>query len=142
MVLTRGCRDEIKWSVTSSIASVLEQDDFLKQIIQKVSEAVAKTLQEKFDQWHENVKELISNSPVIGDPKCEVGTLKTENDYMLKKLNELDQDRRSNNLIIFKIMESEQQDLAKEVMKVCDRHLGFKLSDRDILTCYTIEKKD
>nr|CAI5866318.1 unnamed protein product [Callosobruchus analis] len=105
-------------------------------------DAVAKTLQEKCDQLQETVKELISNSRVIGDLKGEIATLKTVNNYIPKKLDELDQDRRSNNLIIFKMKESEQQDLEEEVMKVCDRYLEMKLSDRDILACYRIGKNE
>nr|CAI5835721.1 unnamed protein product [Callosobruchus analis] len=37
--------------------------------------------------------------------------------------------------------ESEQQDLVEEVTEVCDKHLGIKLGDRDILTYYRIGKK-
>nr|CAI5830707.1 unnamed protein product [Callosobruchus analis] len=137
----REIREEIKNSVTSSVASLLKQDDFIKQIIQKVTEAVEKTLQEKFDQLQEKVKEFVCNSPVIGDLKSEIAALKAENDYILKKQDEFDQERRSNNLIIFKIEEKEKENLTNEVVGVCDRHLGIKLSDHDIRACYRIGQR-
>nr|CAH7752835.1 unnamed protein product [Callosobruchus chinensis] len=84
MVVTREIREEIKNAVSTSM-------------VEKVTDSVIKTIQGRLCQLEENVETFSSYSPVIKDLKNEVCTLKSDNEFLLKKLDELDQVRRSNN---------------------------------------------
>nr|CAH7743110.1 unnamed protein product [Callosobruchus chinensis] len=47
MVTTREIREEIKNSVTNTINSILKEEAFINQLVQKVSDNLAKTISEK-----------------------------------------------------------------------------------------------
>nr|CAI5826918.1 unnamed protein product [Callosobruchus analis] len=76
MVITREIRDEIKLSVSSSINSILKNDEFLDQLVQKVTESIAKTLEAKFIELE---KKVADNSTGIVELKEETALLKYEN---------------------------------------------------------------
>nr|CAI5852650.1 unnamed protein product [Callosobruchus analis] len=86
MVITREIKDEIKLSVSSAIIAVLTEDAFVKTIVEKVSECVAKTLKErvadlekKVDVIHKRVDhEKQENEVIIDALKSEIRMLKTE----------------------------------------------------------------
>nr|CAI5843004.1 unnamed protein product [Callosobruchus analis] len=102
MVITRDIRDEIKISVSSTINSVLKSDEFLDQLIQKVTENVIKTLEARFAELE---KKLHDNSSVIMELKEETGLLRYENECLSQKYDDLEQAGRVNNLRIFKVKE-------------------------------------
>nr|CAI5829100.1 unnamed protein product [Callosobruchus analis] len=108
MVVTREIREEIKNSVSTSITSLLKEYALISRIVEKVTDSVIKTIQGRLSQLEEKVETLSTYSPVIKDLRNEVSALKSDNEYLLKKLDELDQDRRSNNLMIFKVPEKER----------------------------------
>nr|CAI5866476.1 unnamed protein product [Callosobruchus analis] len=142
MVITREIREEIKHSVSTSITSLLKDDEFIVRIVQKVSDGVIKTVEDRLSRLEEKVNRLTDNSTVIQDLKAEVNALKSENDYLLKKQDELDQAKRSNNLRFFQVAEKENENnLISDVTRLIESHLGIKLQDSEIVTCYRIGKK-
>nr|CAI5847366.1 unnamed protein product [Callosobruchus analis] len=143
MVITREIREEIKHSVSTSITSLLKDDEFIVRIVQKVSDGVIKTVEDRLSRLEEKVNRLTDNSTVIQDLKAEVNALKSENDYLLKKQDELDQAKRSNNLRFFQVAEKENENnLISDVTRLIESHLGIKLQDSEIVTCYRIGKKN
>nr|CAI5866578.1 unnamed protein product [Callosobruchus analis] len=143
MVITREIREEIKHSVSTSITSLLKDDEFIDRIVQKVSDGVIKTVEDRLSRLEEKVNRLTDNSTVIQDLKAEVNALKSENDYLLKKQDELDQAKRSNNLRFFQVAEKENENnLISDVTRLIESHLGIKLQDSEIVTCYRIGKKN
>nr|CAI5826572.1 unnamed protein product [Callosobruchus analis] len=143
MVITREIREEIKHSVSTSITSLLKDDEFIVRIVQKVSDGVIKAVEDRLSRLEEKVNRLTDNSTVIQDLKAEVNALKSENDYLLKKQDELDQAKRSNNLRFFQVAEKENENnLISDVTRLIESHLGIKLQDSEIVTCYRIGKKN
>nr|CAI5870495.1 unnamed protein product [Callosobruchus analis] len=143
MVITREIREEIKHSVSTSITSLLKDDEFIVRIVQKVSDGVIKTVEDRLSRLEEKVNRLTDNSTVIQDLKAEVNALKSENDYLLKKQDELDQAKRSNNLRFFQVAEKENENnLISDVTRLIESHLGIKLQDSEIVTCYRIGKRN
>nr|CAI5844495.1 unnamed protein product [Callosobruchus analis] len=125
ILITREIRDEIRNSVASSISS-LKEDDFLTRIAQKVTEIVAKTIEEKMYRLEKKVKECIHNSPVVEELKGEVAVLKSENDYLMRKFDEYDQRLRKNNVRIFNLPEKENEDLSTEIKRIFLDNLKLK----------------
>nr|CAI5840026.1 unnamed protein product [Callosobruchus analis] len=95
MVITREIRDEIKLSVSSSINSILKNDEFLDQLVQKVMESIAKTLEAKFIELE---KKVADNGTGIMELKEETALLKCENECLLQKIDAFDQMSGCNNL--------------------------------------------
>nr|CAI5856437.1 unnamed protein product [Callosobruchus analis] len=139
MVITRDIRDEIKISVSSTINSVLKSDEFLDQLIQKVTENVIKTLEARFAELE---KKLHDNSSVIMELKEETGLLRYENECLSQKYDDLEQAGRVNNLRIFKVKEKPQEKLVDEVINIIKSHLGVNVEHKDILLCTRIGKME
>nr|CAI5857358.1 unnamed protein product [Callosobruchus analis] len=138
MVITRGLRDEIKNSVSSGINSILRSDEFLDQLIQKVTENVAKTLEVRFTELE---KKLADNSAVIVELKEETALLRYENGCLSQKYDDIEQASRINNLRIFQVKEKPQEKLAEEVTNIIKSHLGVTIDHNEILSCTRIGKK-
>nr|CAI5857897.1 unnamed protein product [Callosobruchus analis] len=139
MVLTRDIREEIKSVVSQSIKSILN-DDQVKRIIEKVVDGVTKTIEERFGRLEQKIETTITeNSTVIADIKEEAAILKSENEYLLKAFDDMDQQIRSNNLRIFNLrlvarnnqVLSFQADvpIEKEEIVACSR-IGKRLNNR------------
>nr|CAI5817440.1 unnamed protein product [Callosobruchus analis] len=97
MVITRDIRDEIKNSVSSSINSMLKDDEFVNLLVQKLTNSITKTLEARFVELEQKVK---SYSSVVKELKEETG-LRYENESLLQKLDDIDQAHRANNLTPF-----------------------------------------
>nr|CAI5828571.1 unnamed protein product [Callosobruchus analis] len=107
MVITKEIRDEIKASITSSINSFLKNDDFTKDLVQKVTDSVVKTISARITKLEEKVEEIIlDNSTVIRELKDETKMLKAENEFLLQKYDDLKQQAKINNLRIYRINET------------------------------------
>nr|CAI5854776.1 unnamed protein product [Callosobruchus analis] len=112
MVITREIRDEIKASISSSINSFLKNDDFIKDLVQKVIDSVVKTISARITQLEEKVEEIIlDNSTAVRELKDETKMLKTENEFLLQKYDDLEQQAKINNLRIYKINETPNENL-------------------------------
>nr|CAI5847105.1 unnamed protein product [Callosobruchus analis] len=138
MVITRDIRDEIKNSVSSGINSILRSDEFLDQLIQKVTENVAKTLKVRFTELE---KKLADNSAVIVELKEETALLRYENECLSQKYDDIEQASRINKLRIFQVKEKSQEKLAQEVTNIIKSHLGVTIDHNEILSCTRIGKK-
>nr|CAI5856793.1 unnamed protein product [Callosobruchus analis] len=114
MVITREIRDEIRNSVASSISSLLKEDDFLTRIAQKVTEIVAKTIEEKMDKLEKKIVEVL---------KGEVAVLKSEN------------------VRIFNLPEKKNEDLSTEIKRIFLDNLKLKVENHDIEECYRVGRK-
>nr|CAH7761141.1 unnamed protein product [Callosobruchus chinensis] len=113
MVITREIRDEVKLSVASAITDVLTEDTFIKTIVDKVSECVAKTLkdrvaslEQKVDVIHKRVdQEKQENQVIIDALRKEIAVLKTDQMSAIKKLQLLEHESKMCNLRIFNLVE-------------------------------------
>nr|CAI5856774.1 unnamed protein product [Callosobruchus analis] len=65
MVLTRETKEEIQMSVNHAVSNILKSDNFIHQIVQKVSDAVIRTLDEKFQILESSVAELKTDCDVM-----------------------------------------------------------------------------
>ncbi|VEN42881.1 unnamed protein product [Callosobruchus maculatus] len=139
MVITRELRDEIKNSVSTCIASILKEDDFFQRIAQKVTDSVIKTLEERISSLEQKVKEInLSNNNILADVKDETAMLKSENDLLMKKIDDMEQETRLNNLRIFKLEEREGENLNDKVIKVTI----IPTYDTDVLGYWVAENED
>nr|CAH7717442.1 unnamed protein product [Callosobruchus chinensis] len=142
MVITREIRDEIKASISSSINSFLKNDDFIKDLVQKVTESVVKTISARITQLEEKVEETIpGNSTVIKELKDETKMLKEENEFLLQKYDDLEQHAKINNLRIYKINETPNKNLPQVMIQLFHTRLGIKVGTEDIVTCTRIGKR-
>nr|CAI5836192.1 unnamed protein product [Callosobruchus analis] len=143
MVLTRELRDEIKSSVSSCISSALKDDDFIKAVVKKVTDVIVKTLGERISELEEKIERIRSNySTVVNDLKEETALLKSENDLLLKRMDDLDQESRTNSLRIFNFIEKPQENLYDEVSQLIHSKLGISIRRDDIFECRRIGEKN
>nr|CAH7724116.1 unnamed protein product [Callosobruchus chinensis] len=119
MVLTREVRDEIKNVVSQSIQSILNDEQTGAKI-----EAIA-----------------LENSTVIRDIKEEAAILKSENEYLLRVFDDIDQQSRNKNLRIFNFPEKNGEDLPQEIIRLCNSKLDVPIEKEDIVVCSRIGKK-
>nr|CAH7759654.1 unnamed protein product [Callosobruchus chinensis] len=142
MVITREIREEIKESINTSINSFLNKDDFLKELVQKVTDSVVKTISARLAVLEEKVEEISrENSKVIKELKDETKMLKLENEYLLQRYDDLDQKARINNLRIYKVDERPNENLPEVLIQILDSRLGIKLIAEDIVSCTRIGKR-
>nr|CAI5865911.1 unnamed protein product [Callosobruchus analis] len=141
MVLTREIRDEIKMSISNGIKSLLKEEDFIKHLVEKVADSVTKNLSTKIAELEQKLEKLeADNSTVIADIKEEMAIMKTENDYLMKKFDQLDQQSRLNNVRIFSLKEQAGEDLEAEIIRLFDSKLGIQIKMEDIVFCKRIGK--
>nr|CAI5845904.1 unnamed protein product [Callosobruchus analis]CAI5862106.1 unnamed protein product [Callosobruchus analis] len=138
MVITREIREEIGKTVSNCIANMLKDDGFIQSIAQKVTECVVKTIEGRIGQLEQKIHE---NSAVLVDLKRDISDLKSENDYLIKKYDDLDQHDRRSNLRIFKLQEKDNENTAFEVTQLLESKLGIKISHGDIISCNRIGKR-
>nr|CAI5841198.1 unnamed protein product [Callosobruchus analis]CAI5848245.1 unnamed protein product [Callosobruchus analis] len=141
MVLTREIRDEIKGTVSHTINSILNEE-YVKQLVEKVTDSIVKTLERRIAHIEEKLEKIIKeNSTVITDIKEEAAILKSENEFLLRKFDDIDQKGRCNSLRIFNLKESEGENLSNEVTQLVNSKLGIKIKDGDIITCIRVGEK-
>nr|CAI5842944.1 unnamed protein product [Callosobruchus analis] len=141
MVLTREIRDEIKMSISNGIKSLLKEEDFIKHLVEKVADSVTKNLSTKIAELEQKLEKLeADNSTVIADIKEEMAIMKTENDYLMKKFDQLDQQSRLNNVRIFSLKEQAGEDLEAEIIRLFDSKLDIQIKMEDIVFCKRIGK--
>nr|CAH7734081.1 unnamed protein product [Callosobruchus chinensis] len=149
MVITREIRDEVKLSVARAITDVLTEDTFIKKIVDKVSECVAKTLkdrvaslEQKVDVIHKRVdQEKQENQVIIDALRKEIAVLKTDQMSAIKKLQLLEHESKMCNLRIFKLVEIDGENTAAVVLKLLNSKMSLNLAMDDILVCQRIGKK-
>nr|CAI5850771.1 unnamed protein product [Callosobruchus analis]CAI5857167.1 unnamed protein product [Callosobruchus analis] len=132
MVITRDIRDEIKNSVSSSINSMLKDDEFVNLLVQKVTNSITKTLEARFVELEQKVE---SYSSVVKELKEETGLLRYENESLLQKLDDIDQAHRANNLRLFQVKENAQENTVEKVINILNSHLGITVKNNDLLSC-------
>ncbi|CAH1116388.1 unnamed protein product [Phaedon cochleariae] len=144
MVITREIREEIKNSVRTTIHSILSEENFIEQIVQKVSDSVAKTVGIKIAGIEKKISEMNKkfavDSTVIKELKEETSLLESENEYLSLKYDEIDQRARSQNLRIFELNERQQENLSEIVVELFESRLAIKITKEDILMCTRVEK--
>nr|CAI5844610.1 unnamed protein product [Callosobruchus analis] len=87
-------------SISNGIKSLLKEEDFIKHLVEKVADSVTKNLSTKIAELEQKLEKLeADNSTVIADIKEEMAIMKTENDYLMKKFDQLDQQSRLNNRV-------------------------------------------
>nr|CAH7742037.1 unnamed protein product [Callosobruchus chinensis] len=138
MVITREIRDEIKSSVTvsSGIRSALKDDDFMKIIVNRVTDNILKTLGERISQLEQKIEKSFVNNL-----KKESAMLKSENDSLLKKVDVMDQENRLNSLRIFNSIEMPSEKKEEIIHTMIHSHLGITMKNDDILDCRRIGRK-
>nr|CAH7743578.1 unnamed protein product [Callosobruchus chinensis] len=149
MVITREIRDEVKLSVASAITDVLTEDTFIKTIVDKVSECVAKTLkdrvaslEQKVDVIHKRVdQEKQENQVIIDALRKEIAVLKTDQMSAIKKIQLLEHESKMCNLRIFNLVEIDGENTAAVVLKLLNSKMSLNLAMDDILVCQRIGKK-
>nr|CAI5817557.1 unnamed protein product [Callosobruchus analis] len=135
MVITREIRDEIKASISSSINYFLKNDDFIKELVQKVTDSVVKTISTRITQLEQKVEGIIlDNSAVVRELKDETKMLKAENEFLLQKYDDLEQQAKINNLRIYRINETPGENLTLVIIQLFHTRLGIKVGTQDIVT--------
>nr|CAI5820835.1 unnamed protein product [Callosobruchus analis] len=142
MVLTREIREEIKYSVSSSIHSILKEEQFIDMLIEKVTDGVTKTISAKIAQLEQKIDKISQeNSLVVKELREETSILRQENEYLMQKYDRLDQEARCNNLRIFNIKEDPQEILSDVLVEKFQSRLGIKVNKDEILVCTRFGKK-
>nr|CAH7723918.1 unnamed protein product [Callosobruchus chinensis] len=139
MVITREIRDEVKLSVASAITDVLTEDTFIKTVVDKVSECVAKTLKDRVASLEQ--KEKQENQVIIDALRKEIAVLKTDQMSAIKKLQLLEHESKMCNLRIFNLVEIDGENTAAVVLKLLNSKMSLNLAMDDILVCQRIGKK-
>nr|CAI5825339.1 unnamed protein product [Callosobruchus analis] len=141
MVLTREIRDEIRNSLSNDIKSLLIEEEFIKHLAEKVADSVTKNLGTKVAELEQKLEKFeTDNSSVIADIKEEMAIVKTENDYLMKNFDQLDQQSRLSNVGIFLLKEQAGKDLEAEIIKLVDSKLGVQIKMEDIVLCKRLGK--
>nr|CAI5823870.1 unnamed protein product [Callosobruchus analis] len=142
MVITREIKEEIKDSISTSINAFLNKGDFLKELVQKVTDSVIKTISTRITVLEEKVEEIsLENSTVVKELKDETKMLKLENEYLLQRYDDMEQQTRINNLRIYKVDETTNENLSEVLIQILNSRLGIKLVTEDIVTCTRIGKE-
>nr|CAI5852886.1 unnamed protein product [Callosobruchus analis] len=106
----------------------LKRKIFIKHLVEKVADSVTKNLSTKIAELEQKLEKLeADNSTVIADIKEEMAIMKTENDYLMKKFDQLDQQSRLNNVRIFSLKEQAGEDLEAEIIRLFDSKLEYRL---------------
>lgn len=107
----------IKNSVSKSLQSIIKGDDFIKCIVQKVTERVTKTLGIRIRKKYIDLNKRCANySSVTNELKEDTDFLKSQN-HLQMKYDGIDQKVRLNNLRLFKVNESPQGNLIEIITK-------------------------
>nr|CAH7753484.1 unnamed protein product [Callosobruchus chinensis] len=67
--------------------------------------------------------------------------LKAENEFLLQKYDDLEQQAKINNLRIYKINETPNENLPQVMIQLFHTRLGIKVGMEDIITCTRIGKR-
>nr|CAI5860346.1 unnamed protein product [Callosobruchus analis] len=77
--------EEIKYSVSSSIHSILKEEQFIDMLIEKVTDGVTKTISAKIAQLEQKIDKISQeNSLVVKELREETSILRQENEYYAK----------------------------------------------------------
>lgn len=149
MVLTRDIREEIESSVSQALNKCMKNDSFIKTIVNKVTEAVIKTINNKLLNLEETVQKFQSKqSELKSDLEEKINKLEDEiQEAKLCKrgieadIERMDQESRRLNLRIFGFEERTKEDTKKELIKFLNSKMSTTLSEEDIEFCFRIGKK-
>nr|CAH7724987.1 unnamed protein product [Callosobruchus chinensis] len=83
----------------------------------------------------------LKNNTIIKDLKDETAILRTENEHLMRKVDELDQGARLKNIRIFKLKETDNEILINKVTELFQSKMGIRANNEDILSCTRIGKK-
>nr|CAI5834240.1 unnamed protein product [Callosobruchus analis] len=163
MVLTRETKEEIQMSINHAVSNILKSDNFIHQIVQKVSDAVIKTLDEKFQILESSVAELKADFNVMKHTL--ENQKKTAEDIVQKsqtienmfhkmeqkdkkinaletRLDEMDQACRFANLRIFNLKEDNQENIRDDIIELFNAKMSLKLTANDFEVCHRVGQKE
>nr|CAI5837080.1 unnamed protein product [Callosobruchus analis]CAI5865981.1 unnamed protein product [Callosobruchus analis] len=140
MAITREIRDEIKAPITSSINSFLKNCDFIKDLVQKVTDGVVKTISVRITQLEEKVEEIVLDNSTVVTVVRELKN-ETKNEFILQKYDDLEQQAKINNLRIYRINKTPNENLPQVIIQLFHTRLGIKVGTEDIVTCTRIGKR-
>lgn len=106
---------DIKTTIKNAVKELLEDEEFLSKVAEKVSLKVNEKLQ------------LLEQK---------VDDLQKQNKQLKYRVNELDQYSRRNNLRIFNVNEQTEEELNKTIIKLCKDKLKLTIKDHEIENCY------
>lgn len=150
MVLTRDIREEIESSVSQALNKCIKNDSlFIKTIVNKVTEAVIKTINNKLLNLEETVQEVQSTQNELkSDLEEKINKLEDEireaklcGQGIEADMEKMDQESRRLNLRIFGFEERTKEDTKKELIKFLNSKMSTTLSEEDIEFCFRIGKK-
>nr|CAI5869624.1 unnamed protein product [Callosobruchus analis] len=123
-----------------TLISALTDDDFVKAVVKKVKNVIVKTQGGRISELKQNIERIQSNyGTVVNYLKEETSLLKSENDLLLKTMDDLDQGSRTNSLRIINFIEKPQHKLI--FIHYIHSKLGISIKRHDILECSRIGKQ-
>ena len=100
----------------------------------------AKLLDQKLQPLHAKVDKVLSTSSHINDLEKEIKFLKTENVTLKKRLESLESYSRKNNIRIYNLPESRNEDIENVVINLANRHLLHEHTKFDGRTFETVHR--
>nr|CAI5855554.1 unnamed protein product [Callosobruchus analis] len=111
-------------------------------ILSRTMRSVVETTSARITQLEEKVEEIIvDNSTVVRELKDETKMLKAENEFLLQKYDDLQQQAKIYNLRIYKINETPNENLPQVIIQLFQTHLRIKVGTEDMVTRTKIGKK-
>nr|CAI5865871.1 unnamed protein product [Callosobruchus analis] len=143
MVLTRETRDEIEAAIQAAIGKCIKSDSFIRQIVEKVTEAVTRTLQDTLTKLETSMVSL-EEKFVTEIKNLEDHAKRLEHDKIAleKQVDRLDQANRTCNLRLFNLKEIPHENTREQVMQILNNKLALRLENGDIQICYRVGKKE
>nr|CAI5841874.1 unnamed protein product [Callosobruchus analis] len=143
MVITRETRDEIEAAIQAAIGKCIKSDSFIRQIVEKVTEAVTRTLQDTLTKLETSMVSL-EGKFVTEIKNLEDHAKRLEHDKIAleKQVDRLDQANRTCNLRLFNLKEIPHENTREQVMQILNNKLALRLENDDIQICYRVGKKE
>ncbi|KAG5874441.1 hypothetical protein JTB14_016989 [Gonioctena quinquepunctata] len=135
MVITREIREEIESVVNQAVSKIIKSDSLISQIVNKVTEAIARTIDQKLSKVESTVAEIKQNHVKMYENfenkfkllENEIKTVKDEKTKMEDKMDQMDQATRSCNLRIFSLKEKPNEDTREELKKILNTKMSLNL---------------
>nr|CAI5828147.1 unnamed protein product [Callosobruchus analis] len=102
----------------------------------------SKTIEIRIAGIEQKLQEMnLKNNTIIKDLKDETAILRTENEHLMRQIDELDQKARLKNIRIFKLKETDDEILTNRVTELFQSKMGIRTRNEDILSCTRTGKK-
>lgn len=133
--------DDLKSIVNSSLRQLWVDPDFIRTIVDKVTDGISKEVDKKLLLFENQLMDLGDrHKSKIINMETELKNLRKENEELKRTIEQLDQNTRKCNLRIFNYPDTTKESTISSLVSFLNSKMNIDLKESDVQECHRIGK--